>query len=88
MALVYILMPKSFGSVGAVRAIFGGQPVLVFLAMSALVTLLVAEFDLSVASIMGLSATIVPVLAGLHGVNVCGYGAPSSPWRPARAPGQ
>ncbi len=71
MALVYyILMPHSFGSIGAVRAIFGGQPVLVFLAMSALVTLLVAEFDLSVASIMGLAATIVPVLAGLHGVNV------------------
>ncbi len=57
MALVYyILMPRSFGSMGAVRAIFGGQPVLVFLAMSALVTLLVAEFDLSVASIMGLAA--------------------------------
>ena len=71
MALVYyILMPHSFGSIGAVRAIFGGQPVLVFLAMSALITLLVAEFDLSVASIMGLAATIVPVLAGLHGVNV------------------
>jgi ribose transport system permease protein len=71
MSLVYyILMPHTFGSIGAVRAIFGGQPVLVFLAMSALITLLVAEFDLSVASIMGLSATIVPVLAGLHGVNV------------------
>ena len=71
MALVYyILMPHSFGSIGAVRAIFGGQPVLVFLAMSALITLLVAEFDLSVASIMGLAATIVPVLAGLHGVNI------------------
>jgi ribose transport system permease protein len=38
--------------------------------MSALVTLLVAEFDLSVASIMGLAATIVPVLTTLHGVNV------------------
>ena len=71
MSLVYyLLMPHTFGSIGAVRAIFGGQPVLVFLAMSALVTLLVAEFDLSVASIMGLSATIIPVLAGLHGVNV------------------
>lgn len=71
MALVYyILMPEAFGSVGAVRAIFGGQPVLVFLALSALITLLVGEFDLSVASIMGLSATIIPVLAGLHGVNI------------------
>lgn len=71
MALVYyLMMPDTFGSVGAVRQIFGGQPVLVFLALSALVTLVVAEFDLSVASIMGLSATIIPVLSGLHGVNV------------------
>ncbi len=71
LALVYyLLMPDSFGSWGAVRAIFGGQPVLVFLAMSALITLMVGEFDLSVASIMGLAATIVPVLAGLHGVNI------------------
>jgi len=68
--LYYILMPNTFGSIGAVRAIFGGQPVLVFLAMSALITLLVAEFDLSVASIMGLSATIIPVLTTTHGVNI------------------
>jgi len=66
----YILMPDTFGSWGAVRAIFGGQPVLVFLALSALITLMVGEFDLSVASIMGLSATLVPVLSGLHGVNI------------------
>lgn len=68
--LYYVLMPRTFGSVGSIRQIFGGQPVLVFLAMSALVTLVVAEFDLSVASIMGLAATIVPVLATLHHVNV------------------
>lgn len=71
MALGYYLkMPHAFGSVGALRAIFGGQPVLVFLALSALITLVVAEFDLSVASIMGLAATLIPVLAGLHGVNI------------------
>jgi ribose transport system permease protein len=68
--LYYVLMPGTFGSWGAVRAIFGGQPVLVFLAMSALITLMVGEFDLSIASIMGLAATIVPVLAGLHGWNI------------------
>jgi len=43
---------------------------LVFLALSAMVTLIVGEFDLSIASIMGLSATLVPVLAGLHGWNI------------------
>jgi Ribose/xylose/arabinose/galactoside ABC-type transport systems, permease components len=68
--LYYVLMPGTFGSWGAVRSIFGGQPVLVFLAMSALITLMVGEFDLSIAAIMGLAATIVPVLAGLHGVNI------------------
>lgn len=71
MALVYyLMMPDTFGTVGAARQIFAGQPVLVFLALSALLTLVVAEFDLSVASIMGLAATIIPVLSGLHGVNV------------------
>lgn len=68
--LYYLIMPDTFGTWGAVRAIFGGQPVLVFLAMSALITLMVGEFDLSIASIMGLAATVVPVLAGLHGVNI------------------
>ena len=44
---------------------------LVFLAMSALVTLVVGEFDLSVASMMGITATTIPVLAGIHGMNIC-----------------
>jgi ribose transport system permease protein len=71
MALVfYALMPDKFGTGAAFSSIFGSQQVLVFLAMSALITLVVGEFDLSIASIMGLSATIVTVLAGLHGVNI------------------
>ncbi len=71
MALVfYALMPDKFGTGAAFTSIFGSQQVLVFLAMAALVTLVVGEFDLSIASIMGLSATMVTVLAGLHGVNI------------------
>jgi ribose transport system permease protein len=71
MALVYyILMPTRFGSWGAFSSIFGSQQVLVFLAMSAMITLVVGEFDLSIASVMGISATLVPVLAGVHGWNV------------------
>jgi ribose transport system permease protein len=71
MALVYFgLKPHQFGSLTSVRSIFGSQEVLVFLAFSALTTLLVGEFDLSFASVMGLGATIVPVLAGLHHVNI------------------
>ncbi len=71
MALVYfILMPTRFGSWGAFSSIFGSQQVLVFLAMSAMITLVVGEFDLSIASVMGIAATLVPVLAGLHGWNI------------------
>ncbi|MFW5470196.1 ABC transporter permease [Knoellia sp. CPCC 206435] len=71
MALVYyILMPTRFGSWGAFSSIFGSQQVLVFLAMSAMITLVVGEFDLSIASVMGIAATLVPVLAGIHGWNV------------------
>ena len=71
MALVfYIMMPDTFGTFGAFSSIFGSQQVLVFLAMSAMITLLVGEFDLSIASVMGLSATIIPVLAGVHGMNI------------------
>lgn len=66
----YALMPGKFGTGAAFSSIFGSQQVLVFLAMSALITLVVGEFDLSIASIMGLSATMVTVLAGLHGVNI------------------
>ena len=71
MSVVYlILMPTRFGSWGAFSSIFGSQQVLVFLAMSAMITLVVGEFDLSIASVMGISATLVPVLAGVHGWNI------------------
>lgn len=71
MALVYyLLMPDTFGSFGAFSSIFGSQQVLVFLSMSAMITLLVGEFDLSIAAVMGLTATIIPVLATLYEVNI------------------
>ena len=52
------------------QAIFGSQSALLFLAVSALCTFVVGEFDLSFASVMGLSATIIPVLSALHHVNL------------------
>lgn len=60
-----------FHTGGTFRSIFGSMQamVLVFLAMSAVVTLVVGEFDLSIASVMGFSATTAAVLGGLHGVN-------------------
>jgi ribose transport system permease protein len=66
----YLQVPDTFGTSGTFSSIFGSQQVLVFLAMSALVTLVVGEFDLSVASMMGITATVIPVLAGMHGMNI------------------
>lgn len=66
----YVQVPATFGTTGTFSSIFGSQQVLVFLAMSALVTLVVGEFDLSVAAMMGITATVIPVLAGVHGMNV------------------
>lgn len=66
----YAQVPGTFGSAGTFSSIFGSQQVLVFLAMSALVTLVVGEFDLSVAAMMGITATTIPVLAGVHGMNI------------------
>jgi ribose transport system permease protein len=71
MALIYcVLMPETFMQVSTVQAIFGSQSALLFLAIAALCTFVVGEFDLSFASVMGLSATIIPVLVTLHDVNL------------------
>ena len=71
MALAYLaIMPDKFGRVTSLQSIFGSQQLLVFLAMAALSTLVVGEFDLSIASIMGLSATIIPVLNSNHGLSL------------------
>ncbi|MDN4174067.1 ABC transporter permease [Nocardioides sp. SOB77] len=66
----YSQVPDTFGTSGTFSSIFGSQQVLVFLAMSALVTLVVGEFDLSVAAMMGITATVIPVLAGVHGMDI------------------
>lgn len=73
MALVYYaLRPGTFGTTATFQSIFGGQEqqLYVFLAMAALSTLIVGEFDLSVASVMGLAATIIPVLNAQHGIGI------------------
>lgn len=64
--IFWVLSPNVFGTTGAFRAIIGSQQVLIFLSMSVLATLIVGEFDLSFASVMGLSATTVVVLGGVH----------------------
>ncbi|MBV9167954.1 MAG: ABC transporter permease [Solirubrobacterales bacterium] len=70
-AVYSVLEPSTFDTGGTVQTIFGSQAALVFLSMAFLCTVIVGEFvDLSVASILGLCATIVPVLNVLHHVNV------------------
>jgi ribose transport system permease protein len=65
------LEASTFDTTGTFQTIFGSQAALVFLSMAFLCTVIVGDFvDLSVASILGLSATIVPVLSVLHGWNV------------------
>lgn len=62
-----MLMPDTFLQGSTFRSIFASQQALVFLAFAAMMTFIVGEFDLSIASALGLSATLVPVLAVLHG---------------------
>jgi ribose transport system permease protein len=60
------LMPGKFLQQTTFHSIFSSQQALVFLALAAFMTFVVGEFDLSIASTMGLAATIVPVLVVLH----------------------
>ncbi|WP_300679612.1 ABC transporter permease [Nocardioides sp.] len=67
-AYFWVRVPELFGTHAAFSSIFGSQQVQVFLAMSVLVTSVAGEIDLSVASVMGLTAAAIPVLATQHGV--------------------
>jgi ribose transport system permease protein len=67
-AAVYaVLEPDTLLTAGTFQTIFGSQQALVFLAMAAVIVFAVGEFDLSLASIFGLGATLVPVLVVQHG---------------------
>src|SRR5882757_1386894 len=71
MLLFYIAVePHKILQVATFQSIFGSQEPLVFLALAALCTFIVGEFDLSVSSVMGLTATAVPVLATQHGMPI------------------
>lgn len=59
--------PGTLLTSGTFQTIFGSQQALVFLGMAAVVTFAVGEFDLSISAILGLGATLVPVLVVVHG---------------------
>lgn len=67
-ALVFIVIePGAFLQSGTFKTIFGSQFELVFLAVAVICTFVVGEFDLSVASILGLGGTLVPLLSVQEG---------------------
>jgi ribose transport system permease protein len=68
-AVYAIIEPGTFLQSGTFQTIFGSQVELVFLALALICTFVVGEFDLSVASMMGLAATLVPLLVVEHGMN-------------------
>lgn len=72
LVLVYsVTEPADFLRVGTFQTIFNSQGTLVFLVLALLCTITVGEFvDLSIASNLGLAATMVPVLTVNHHWNV------------------
>ena len=59
----------SFLKVGTFQTIFSSPVQLIFLCLALVITFAVGEFDLSVASVMGLSGTLVTLLTVSHGWN-------------------
>ncbi len=64
------IMPGKFAQLSTAQAIFGSQSPLLILAVAALCTFVAGEFDLSFAGVMGLSATIIPVLTSIEHLGV------------------
>jgi ribose transport system permease protein len=72
MIAVYTLAePGQFFRLDVFQTIFSSQQALVFLTLGLLCTMCVGEYvDLSICSVLGLSATMIPVLVVDHGWNV------------------
>ena len=69
MILIYgLLTPSTFLTSGTFHTIAGSQLPLVFLSFALLITFVAETCDLSVASMLGLSSVLVPVLYTAHGL--------------------
>jgi ribose transport system permease protein len=60
--------PSSFATVENYRAILNNQAVVVLLALAAMMPLIIGEFDLSVASILGVAQALVTGLCAIQGL--------------------
>lgn len=69
-ALFSILRPETFFTTGNLASTLGIQASLALLAIGVTVALLVGEFDLSAASIMGMSASVIAYLTTVMGESV------------------
>jgi ribose transport system permease protein len=65
--LFSVLRPQTFATTQNFQTIFGSQSVLVILTLGLILPLVVGEFDLSIASTLGLSAVLVAVLNAQDG---------------------
>ncbi len=67
-AVIFALVrPDTFATADNVQNIFGSQAVLLLLAFAIVLPLTAGDFDLSIASLMGLSAVLVAKLNTVHG---------------------
>jgi ribose transport system permease protein len=57
-----ILRPNTFATTANIKTIFASQSVLLVLALGVVLPLIVGEFDLSIASVLGFSAILIAVL--------------------------
>lgn len=68
MIVVYsVLAPSTFPTWGNVRTIIGTQAVLLLLTLGLTIPLVTGDFDLSIGSLLGLSAVMCTWLTGTHG---------------------
>jgi ribose transport system permease protein len=65
-----VTAPDTFPTTGTFKTVFGSQQELLFLALAVVITFVVGEFDLSVAGMLGFSATLLGVLNTQHGVGI------------------
>ena len=65
-----ILEPSTFATVDNARTILSTQSVLALVALGALMTLVIGEFDLSIGAQMGLSALLLPGLSANGAVSI------------------
>lgn len=67
LVLFSLLKPDTFATSSNFSTIFGSQAVLALLALGALIPLTTGDFDLSIASTLGISSVVTAVLSAQHG---------------------